>query len=174
MHQKQKDFHVLIEQGGVIITPNNGEINLKKGEFNIVFELSEPMGVLVNGSFQETTYERAVKGKPKSDLPGFENTGMAEGLLNPDKEIFISNDAPNYWFYDDKENNRFNSVEVVNEKLICKRIIQNFYEVETKKNIKVENVSKPLYLVFISYRQGKSIVDEIETKREWVKINWIK
>jgi len=174
MNVKEQDFHVRIEQNGKLIEPINGLVTLDKSEFNIVFEFSEPMGLLLNGSFKKKTYKLASKGKPKSQLIGFQNTGMAEGLLNPDKEIFISNESPNYWFYDDDEENRFNSVEKINGKYLCKRIIQNLFNIDTKKNIKVEDVSKPLYLVFISYKRGEKVTDEIEMKREWIKIKWNK
>lgn len=174
MTVKEKDFHVFIEQNGKLIEPINGVVNLDKSEFNLVFEFNEPMGLLINGSFKKKTYKLATKGKTKSLLPGFQNTGMAEGLLNPDKEIFLSNDSPNYWFYEDSEKNRFNSIEKVDEKLICKRTIKNLYEVDKKTNTEIENVNKPLYLVFISYKLGEKFTDEIELKREWIKIKWNK
>ncbi|MBN4052002.1 hypothetical protein JYT53_00715 [Cytophagaceae bacterium AH-315-L13] len=170
----EKDFHVKIEQDGQIIEPINNKIILKRKEFSIVFEFSEPMGLLINGSFVKKTYKLASKNKPKTRLPGFQNTGMAEGLLNPDKEIFVSNDSPNYWFYDDNEKNRFNEIITIGDKIICKRIIQNLYDIGTKTNIKVEDVDKPLYLVFISYKRGDKVTDQIEIKREFVKIKWIK
>jgi len=170
----EQDFHVKIEQDGQIIEPVKNKISLKKKEFSIVFEFSEPMGLLINGSFVKKTYKLASKNKPKTKLPGFQTTGMAEGLLNPDKEIFISNDSPNYWFYDDNEMNRFNEIMVLGDKIICKRIIQNIYDIDTKTSIKVEDVSKPLYLVFISYKRGDKVTDQIEIKREFVKIKWIK
>ncbi len=174
MNVKEKDFHVRIEQNGKVFESINGLVTLDKKEFNIVFEFSEPMGLLINGSFYEKTYKLASKGIIKSELPGFKNTGMAEGLLNPDKEILISDDSPNYWFYDDNEKNRFNSIEEAGGNILCRRIIQNLYDVETKTTIKVEDVSKPLYLVFISYKRGEKITDEIELKREWIKIIWNK
>ncbi len=172
MNLKDKDFHVIIEQNGEFIEPNNGVVTLDKSTFNIVFEFNEPMGLLINGSFKKNTYMLATKGKHKSKLPGFHHTGMAEGLLNPDKEIFISNDSPNYWFFDDNEKNRFNYIEKVDGKIICTRVIENFYDVHTKTNIKVENVNEPLYLVFISYMRGENITDVIEIKRECIKIKW--
>lgn len=170
MNEKEKDFHVVIEQNGKLIESKNGVVSIDKSEFNILFEFNNPMGLLINGSFKKKTYKLASKGKHKSKLPGFQATGMAEGLSNPDKVIFISDDAPNYWFYDDDEKNRFNSTEKVDGKLLCRRIIKKFYDVKTKTTIKVENVNKPLYLVFISYKYKDK--EKMEIKREWIKINW--
>lgn len=166
MSLKENDFHVIIEQDGKIIESNNGVVTLDKRPFTFVFEFNEPMGLLVNGSFEETTYKLATRGGKRSKLPGFQNTGMAEGLLNPEKEILISNESPSYWFYDDSENHRFNSIETVDGKLLCRRIIENLYNVDAQTNIKVENVSKPLYVTFISYKESQEI------KREWIKIEW--
>lgn len=167
---KKKDFHVMVEQDGKMIEPKNGIVNVDKSEFNLVFKFNNPMGLLVNGSFKKKTYELAAKGIAKSKLPGFEETGMAEGLLNKDQEILISNSAPGYWYYENDEQSRFNSTEKKNGKLICKRIIKNFYDVNSKQTSSVKNVKKPLYLVFISYKYKNNI--EVELKREWIKINW--
>jgi len=172
MNEKEKGFHVVIEQNGKLIEPKNGVVSIDKSEFNIIFEFNNPMGLLINGSFKKKTYKLASKGKHKSNLPGFQSTGMAEGLLNPGKEIFISDDAPNYWFYDDDKKNRFNSIEKVDGKLFCRRIIKNLYDVDTKATTIVENVEQPLYLVFISYKYVDK--EEVEIKREWIKINWKK
>lgn len=83
MNVKQQGFHVRIEQHKKLIEPVNGLVTLDKSEFIIVFEFSEPMGLLLNGSFKKKTYKFASKGKSKSQLLGFQKTGMAEGLLNP-------------------------------------------------------------------------------------------
>jgi hypothetical protein len=173
MKSKENDFRVFIEQNGKIIEPNNGVVTLEKKSFNIVFEFSEPMGLLINGSFKSKTNTLASKGKPMSKLPGFHTTGLAEGLLNPDKEMFVSKESPNYWFYDDPENNRFNSTEKVNGKILCKRVIENFNDLDSKAIIKIGNVVKPLYLVFISYKYGETMSNQIELKRDWLQINWI-
>ena len=170
----EKDFHVEVEQNGKLIEVINGEVTLEKEEFNLVFTLPEPMGLLLNSSFNKKTYKLASAGKPKSELPGFQTTGMAEGLLNEDKEIIISDDSPSYWFYTDEEMNRFNSTEKVNGKLMCKRTIQNLWDVETKETTKISDVKKPLYIVFLSYKMAENKTDEIELKREWIKINWKK
>lgn len=168
----EKGFHVLIEQDGKILKIKNGKVKLDKSEFNIVIELHEPMGLLINASFNKKTYKSASKGKPKSELLGFQNTGMAEGILNTNKEIFISNKSPSYWYYSDEKNNRFNSVEVIDGKYKCRRTISNLYNIDDRLNINIKDVEKPLYLVFILYKRGKRITNEIEIKREYIKIKW--
>jgi hypothetical protein len=168
----EKDFHVTVEQNGKTIQSKNGELTLERKSFNLIFEFSEPMGLLINGSFENNTYEMAKNGIPKTRLKGFLATGMADELFNPSKEILVSNDAPNYWFYDNERDHRFNKTKAEHGKIICTRTIENIYNVESKTNIKVEKVKKPLYLVFISYKRGTSFTEEIELKREILKINW--
>jgi len=61
----------------------------------------------------------------------------------------------------------------VNGKILCKRVIENFNDLDSKAIIKIGNVEKPLYLVFISYKYGETMSNQIELKREWLQINWI-
>ena len=170
--QKEQEFHVILEQNGKSIVPVNNVVTLDKSEFSLVFEFDAPKGLLINASFDKTTYQQAKQGESISTLQGFENTGMAEGLFNDSEEIFISDNAPSYWFYEDEERHRFNSTEKKEGKIICKRIINNLYDIKSGENIKVEAAAQPLYLVFISYKRGKTITDIIETKREYIKIEW--
>lgn len=167
---KEQDFHVKIEQDGKIIKPINNEVTLKKKEFALVFEFPEFMGVLISASFNDKTFKPASKNKPKIKLPGFANTGMAEGMLNSEKDIMIADDAPSFWFYEDDANHRFNEVIKERGNFTCKRIIQKYYIVADQTSIKVEESKDPLYLVFISYKVDG--IKEVELKREYVKINW--
>ncbi|MDP3975521.1 MAG: hypothetical protein Q8P95_01250 [bacterium] len=168
----EKNFHVRFEQDGYLIEPMNHEVTLNKEEFSMVFELSEPMGVLVNASFDDDTYALAAQGNPKDLLPGFRNTGMAEVSSNPDREILLSYDSPNYWHYDVSGESRFNEVEMRGHAIIGKRTLRNFYDVDSDRSTGVEAVSQPLYLVFISSKWETQTFVELEIKREYVKVNW--
>jgi len=59
----EKDFHVEVEQNGKLIEVINGEVTLEKEEFNLVFTLPEPMGLLLNSSFNKKTYKLASAGR---------------------------------------------------------------------------------------------------------------
>lgn len=172
MCSKTPNFHVRVEQNGKIIKAKNRVITLDKEAFKFVFELSEPMGVLINTSFNETSYQQASKGMEMSELFGFENTGMAEAIFNPDKEILIANDAPSAWFYESEEMHRFDLVEKKKGQFWCTRIIENFFDVDADYTFPVAEIDKALYLVFIAYDQRDGINEEIELKREMVKIVW--
>lgn len=169
-----KVFKITIEQNGKQQKIEDNHILLQPGSFEIVIEMSEPMGILVNASFDDKTFKLASKNKHLDKLPGFEETGMAEGLLNTDKEILLSEKAPSYWFYDTEEENRFNSISKLENGIVCKRTIENLFDTETSTGIKITDVSKPIYLVFISYKKGSEITDQIEVQRQSIAIEWVK
>jgi len=106
--EKDPVFNVYVHQHDHEMEITDHTVTLDKESFVLVFRFSQPMGVLVNASFDSKTYDMAMKGEDLEKLPGFEQTGMAEGLLNPDKEILLSDKAPCYWFYDNDEEHRFN------------------------------------------------------------------
>lgn len=165
----KNNFHVKFVQDNRLIEAVDNNITLKKKEFVIVLIFSEPMGLLINASFNSRTYDLAIKGIQKEELNGFTETGMAEGLFNPEKMIIISNTAPNYWYYNTHELNRFDDFVRDDNQFRCRRIIQNFH-LSRKKNIKVEDINTPVFLVFIS--QAGEYPNKFEVKRECIKINW--
>lgn len=169
-----KTYTITIEQNSEQKIIINNTVELKPGPFDIVLELSEPMGLIINASFSKKTFKLALKNKHLDKLPGFQETGMSEGFFNEDKEIFISDNAPNYWYYDTENENRFNSFEKVGKSIICKRTIENLYEPRTSTSIKTIDNTKPIYLVFMSYKRGNKVTDRIEVQREYLKIKWIK
>lgn len=170
----KKAFNVTIEQNGVQQKIAHNSVSLHPGAFDIVIELPEPMGLLVNASLSKKTYQLASQNAPLDQLPGFKETGMAEGLLNSDRDVAISDEAPNYWFYDTDKENRFNSVTKSGNSLICKRTIENIFEPRTETSTKISDVHKPIYLVFVSYESGEGITDRIEVQRQYIAIKWTK
>jgi hypothetical protein len=166
-------FNVTIEQNGVQKIIKNSEVALKPETFDIVFEFSEPMSVLVNASFNNKTFKLASKNAHLDKLPGFIELGMAEGLNNSEKNLFIDDESPNFWFYDNDEFNRFNSIEKRGDKIICKRTIESLYVTESKTTIKMKDIKTPVYLVFVSYINGEKSEERIEVQRQYLKIKWV-
>lgn len=91
-------FTVTVEQGGHEQTITNGKVMVKPMSFDIVIEMSEPMGVLVNASLNSRSFTKAINQKHLDKIPGFQETGMAEGLFNSDRAITLAELAPMYWF----------------------------------------------------------------------------
>ena len=168
----EKTFKVTIEQNGTQQEIKNNSVVLNRRTFDIVIEFSEPMALLVNASFNKKTFNQASKNIHLDKLPGFQETGMAEGYFNTEKQLFLAYKAPNYWYYDSDDDNRFNIVDKTDHGIICKRTIENLYDIDTKTSIKTKEIDKPLYLVFISYKRGENITDRIEVQRQYFKVKW--
>lgn len=161
---------VYIEQNGIRQTVTNNEVALDKKPFNIVFVLKKPDGILISSSFDKITYEKALKKEALSNLPCYQNTGMAEGLFNKDNEVMISDEAPSYWFYDNDKEHRFNTVIKSRDSLVCTRTINQVYIIDKEESLSIEKINNPLYFVFInSSDPGSSNKTE---EREMIKINW--
>lgn len=172
--EMEKKFGVSISQNGETIDIKNNTVTLNDTTFDIVINFSEPMGILVSASFDKSTYEKAKKNKPLNKLDGFTELGMADGLSNPDKEVLISDKAPNYWYFDSASESRFNKTEVHDNGISCTRTIEKVYDVSTGSTISVQDVKKDLFLVFISYKQGENLTDRIEIQRQCIKLVWKK
>ena len=149
-------FEVRIEQHGEIVPIKNHSVNLDAAPFAIIFVMSEPYGVLINGSFDKTSYKLA--GDPdigRYSIPGLKGTGMAERLENPNKEIMIKDSAPSYWFYDPGAGqHRFDKVTAEGSEIHCRREIERVFDLNTGDIIKTGELSKPLYLVMVAKNQN--------------------
>ncbi len=167
-------FTLSIEQDGKQIPITHNTVTLNKSAFDIVLTLSDTMGVLVNASFNKKTFKRAADNQPQNKLPGFNETGLADGLQNPDNIVYVAIEAPNYWFYENDSIHRFNSVEWKNNLLICKRTIAHIHDVNTQSDMNITDVKQPLYLVFMHLNYDGGFSNPVEVQRAYVKINWRK
>jgi len=172
--EKRVPFKVYIQQDGIRQTITTNEVTLNKKPFNIVFVFAKPNGILISTSFNKSTYEKALKNEPLSKLPGYEGTGMAEGLLNTDKEVIIDDTSPSYWYYDNDKENRFNKISKTRDSLVCTREIKQLYILDGKDNstLPVEKITKPLYFVFVDYVSDPKTYERKEFQREMLKVNW--
>ena len=171
--QANGSFSIAIEQNNKKISPLGGSVKLKKSPFRIIITLSEPMGVLINASFKADSYQKAKEGAIFSEIPGFKNTGMAEGLNNMEKNMMIFDEAPSYWFYDDEETNRFDVTNEKNGQIICERLIKSFYLLDTNTSNKISDISSDIYLVFISCYWSPDFSQQNEVQRDYLKLEWI-
>lgn len=167
-------FNISIVQGGVKVPIINNEVLLSKSPFDIVIDMPKPDGVLLNASTNKKTATLALKNITQAKLPGFQETGMAEALLNSDKEIILAETAPSFWYYDNNHEHRFNNVIKSDSGLKCIRTVENLYDRKTKNTIKISDVKKKLYLVFIYNKSNTNYFDRVEEKREIVIISWKK
>lgn len=167
------DFKISIEQNNKEVLITNGVCRLKKQPFTIVIKLSEPNGVLVNASFQNTSFIKASEKRPLEEIPGFSETGLADKKGNEDKDVMLAFDGPNYWYYSNTTDHRFDEIKQENSWWVCKRQITNFYDIKTEKRTPVSKVIKDLYLVFLSSEYDFDLEKHIEIKRDFLQILWL-
>lgn len=163
-------FNIEFYQDGHKIDIIDNTLNLSKKEFDIQFELNQPMGILVATSYNKDAFDRAREGLSLDQIPIFESTGMAEEQNNKNKEILMSDESPSYWYYDNDEENRFNRINKIEGKIIATRTITNINEVEKEITKKIEEINNPLYMIFTTYKYNKDFSKKIEFQRFFVKI----
>lgn len=165
------DFSVQVLQRGEERAVIDHSVRLQKKAFTIVVHFSKPMGILVGAALNDRTWLPAVRREAIDDLPAFRETGMAEGRFNDQNDILLSDRAPSYWYYENPDDHRFNTVRVDKNGITAFREIESFYDVSTRASIPVARAEAPLYLVFISYEHGENW-ERKEIHRQCVKIEW--
>ena len=163
-------FNIEFYQDGHKVDIIDNTLNLSKKEFDIQFELNQPMGILVATSYNNDAFERAKEGLSLDEIPILESTGMAEEENNKNKEILLSNESPSYWYYDNDKENRFNKINKNEGKIFATRTIKKINEIENEITRKIEEIDKPLYMVFTTYKYNKDFTKKIEYQRFFVKI----
>lgn len=161
------NFNVTFFQNDEEVESSQGEVFLKKVPFTIRLELPENCGIFVNASKDSKTYFEALEGLNLDKLNGFKGEGFSEEFFNSKELLFLSNNSPNYWYYNSDEDNRFNSVKKENEKFICIRKVSNLsYSDLEEKEVKIRNYTEnKLFLVFIQFEWNSDYTKRIEKKR---------
>lgn len=169
------ELPVSFMQNGKQIEPSSGVITLKKMPFDIVFKETIPFDIMVNASFNERLYNTSAKPDVLTLQPEFKiNATIAETLFNEDEAVYISNDATNVWYYEDEQHHKFNEVNINNGTYESIRTIKKFNDINTDLIITNSQMSKPVYLVFLSVKRYGSVNELTEVKRLGIKIEWEK
>jgi hypothetical protein len=173
---KEKQFFTIgIMQNGKEEPITDHKITISKDAFSLLLKFEESKSVLVNASFEPSSFDEALKGSPMADIKGFHQSWMAESNMNPDKEIQVSDSAPAQWFYENPEESRFNSAKTVKNTVVCERVVENFYLHKPGEigSVKVKNAKKnKLYLVFVSKGITPATGMSVETHRDFLEITF--
>ena len=170
---EQNGVNIAIEQNGKIIQPSNGIITLDKEAFNVIFNLPKSMAVMVNASFDDELLNLASKGTQMTTRSEFSVSYMiAVGLFNPEKVLYVSEEASSPWYYENEEEHNFSKIELENGKYRCTRRIENIADVDSERTVKVEDVEAPIYLVFVPTLNGEEPTGEIKIQASHLKIEW--
>lgn len=156
-------INVQILQNNQYLSSVNNVYELKSDEFSFVIEGEKSEGFLVGATFDEDVY-RSAKGEADLEVAWFEATGMAEELFNKGKKMFVSNNAPSYWYFTDATDHRFDKKSKGNfDKWNAKRTIESFEVIELDKTIHVNKFKESLYIYMYQpiYDEAYNLVDRI-------------
>ena len=166
---------VSIEQSGSNITISGDTAEIRRTKFLLKFKFTQPDSILINASYQAETFNNAKEGLPLDELSGFKNTGIAEELFNKEGLIYISYDSPNFWYYTDDSDHRFNSILKSESGLLCTREISSIIDLDgsgEKTDISLVK-QKEIYLVIIKSEWNEDYTKLIEKSRKLIKLKFI-
>ncbi len=168
-----KYFYIKIEQDGKEIPIMDHIVELKKTTFTIIIGMKNTNSVLLTCSKSDKSYGLFANDTVEiKDIPAYQNSSMAERLLNDFRDIIICSDAPSGWFYENDTTHRFEKIELEDEWIIGRRTIENYRDCDEGKAGEIDKLDKSLYLTFLHFAQGSSYLDRIPLQKEYFIIKW--
>ncbi|MGC5745820.1 hypothetical protein [Chryseobacterium sp. NFX27] len=142
-----QSLKVVIKQDGKVIEPVNDVYELKKSAFLFEITSADLEGFLVGATTDKNIYTAAV-GPYNPEVPWFQSTGMAEELYNKDKELFLTDQAPSYWYYTDVKDHRFDKNPKGNLKQwTAARTITRFYDIMADQAVSLKDFEGNAYVL---------------------------
>lgn len=162
MSSKAQELKVRVFQDNKEVVAENDTYTLSKKTFAFQIESKGAEGFLVGATTDEDVYKSAL-GEADLEVAWFDNTGMAESLFNAEKRMFISNDAPSYWYFSSAKDHRMDpnpKGDATN--WVGRRSIQGFDIIEEDRAISVKDLRKPLFLLFYAptYDADYNLIDK--------------
>ena len=159
-----QELKVSIVQNQKEIPSEDNVYLLNKAPFSFQIQSEGIEGFLVGATLDEDMYRSAL-GDGDLEITWFENTGMAESSFNQKQHMFISNDAPSYWYFTSKKDHRFdkNTVTGTSVSWNAERTISMLELLESDEQIACKNMERPLYVIFYSnvYDEDYNIIEII-------------
>lgn len=168
--QSNSDYKVSIKQNGKLYhVDQKNAIKLSKSSFDIIIEMPQPSGMLVNASFDKETYKSLPNAADVLNIPCFApGSGMADHKFNPENAIMAKSSGSNYLFYANDDEHRFNSVEKSGDKYVCTRTVERIFNVDDNSEISVNSIDQTLYLCFVSHNaRSKEILYKNRLAIKW-------
>lgn len=157
-----QSLKVVIKQDGKVIQPVNDVYELKKSPFLFEITSANLEGFLVGATTNKDIYAGAL-GVLNTEVPWFQNTGMAEELYNKDKEMFLMDSAPSYWYYTDAKDHRFDKTPKGNAKQWTgTRTITRFYDIMVDQPINLKDFNGSVFILMYQpvYNDEYDLVDK--------------
>ena len=174
--QKVTDtIEIAIEQSGNVIQINDDTAEIRRTNFSIILKFPQPESILINASFKPETFNNAREGLPINELAGFKQTGIPEDLFNRESVIYLSKDSPNFWYYADDSDHRFNSVLKSENGYLCTREISGIVDIDgSGEKIDLIKIKEDIiYLVLIKVEWNESYTKIIEKDRKFLKLKFV-
>lgn len=164
-----------IEQGGNTIEINDDTAQIRRTKFSIILKFPRPESILVNASFKSETFNKAREGLPINELLGFKNTGIPEDLFNRESVIYLSKDSPNFWYYADDSDHRFNTVLKSETGYQCTREVSGIVDLDgsQEKTDLIKVRENTIYIVLIKVEWNESYTKIIEKARKFLKLKFV-
>lgn len=173
--EESDKIDLIIEQNGNRIDIVDDTAEIRRSAFSMRFKFTRPDGILINASFHSETFNNSKEGLPFNELTGFKNTLISEQLFNKDNVIFISFGSPNFWYYSDDSDHRFNSILKSENGYLCTRDISCIIDLDDSDDkIDISKVKEDeIYLVIIKIEWNKDYTQMIERNRKMIKLKFI-
>lgn len=143
----QESVNIKVQQGFETIHAESNQFALNKAPFKLIFHVKNLDGFCVGITQDEDIYNSAI-GNADMEVMWFENTGMAEGMFNEEKLVTISDDAPNFWYFDTIDDHRFDrNPQGTLQEWLAERSVNGFFITELSDSYTVEDMVRPVYLV---------------------------
>lgn len=168
-------FEVVIMQYDVPVEIEDHEVELDRAPFQLVMIYTQPMGVLVNFSFDEEHYLGFEQGLDLDEI--FENPnrfmGIAENSFNPDKCVTVDEYRSHKLDYQSAQNNRFDLINVGTNSIICTRTIESIQASEdTSDVLSISDITnRNIYMIF-HYSEWDDNYERVELQRDYVKVSF--
>lgn len=175
-------FIIKIEQDGVIVSPVNNIVTLKKRPFKFNVSIKEKMeGVFLTATWDDFMFNfpanknifYCVNNKYEEDCGFVDGMTMATDLYNEDKSIIVGDrTAQQYWYYDKEDpRHRFDKEVVVENGWIkatftVENIWDRLIENRDDRESDISEIDRDIYLVFAGEEVNKKTKLSKELQRE--------
>ncbi|MDR2285676.1 MAG: hypothetical protein LBE37_20855 [Sphingobacterium sp.] len=159
---KAQKVEVNIVQDGKVIKPTNDIFKLEPKTFSFQIRATDVEGFLIGTTTDEYIYKSAL-GDADLEVMWFDETGMAESFFNADKEVFVNDEAPSYWYFSSTKDHRFDLGSNGNkDSWQAFRTVKNFYFMNTEETVSVTKMTKPVYFFFYLpvYDESYNLLDK--------------
>jgi hypothetical protein len=137
---------VVIKQDGKVVQPVNDVYELKKSPFLFEINSTNLEGFLIGATTDENIYAAAADLQSGGCMVSEYRYGRR--ACNKDKELFLMDTAPSYWYYTDAKDHRFDKNPKGNLKQwTATRTITRFYDIMVDQPISLKDFNGNAYVL---------------------------